>query len=179
LRWRALAPQLKRDPLGSESQMRAGTRERQMISGLAGRLTELHPKIPTHVSLLGFMAGALHALDRAAQLNYSDARAQPERERFAAEFRTSIRAIARRRRRPNAWLAGFYLDSALMRLSALNTRLNKVLGTDDDRIRVVRRIVNSLKHEPDAHIAKGWTLRFTDAIGAAKILSDRLLIAIQ
>ena len=159
--------------------MRAGTPQRRTISSLAERLLDLHPKTAAQVSLLGFMAGALHALDRAAQLNYDDARSYPDRKHFATEFRTTVRAVARRRARPNAWLAGFYLDSALMRLSALNTRLNEVLGTEDDRIRVVRRIVNNLKHDPDAHIGTGWNLRFGDAIGAAKILSDRLLVAIQ
>jgi hypothetical protein len=174
-----LRPQLKRDPLGSETNMRAGTPQRRTISDLAERLLDLHPKTATQVSLLGFMAGALHALDRAAQLNYDDARSHPDRKHFATEFRTTVRAVARRRARPNAWLAGFYLDSALMRLSALNARLNKVLGTEDDRLRVVRRIVNNLKHDADAHIGTDWNLRFGDAIGAAKILSDRLLVAIQ
>ncbi len=159
--------------------MRAGAFERRTISHLAGRLTELHPRTPEQVSLLGFMAGALHALDRAAQLNYDDGRATPDPDVFAREFRVTIKSIARRRTRPNAWLAGFYLDSALMRLAAINTRLNKLLGTRDDRLPVVRRIVNSLKHDVDAHIGRPWSLKFANAVGAAKILSDRLLIAIQ
>ena len=159
--------------------MRAGIPQRRMINGLAERLLDLHPKTAAQVSLLGFMAGALHALDRAAQLNYDDGRSQPDPKAFTTEFRSAIRAIARRRARPNAWLAGFYLDSALMRLSALNARLNELLGTEDDRIPVVRRIVNNLKHDPDAHIGRGWNLKFGDAIGAAKIVSDRLLVALQ
>jgi hypothetical protein len=150
-----------------------------MISGLAERLVDLHPKTAAHVSLLGFMVGALHALDRAAQLNYDDDRARPDRDLFAREFRATVRAVARRRARSNAWSAGFYLDSALMRLGAINARLNKLLGTNDDRLRVVRRIVNGFKHDVDAHIGRGWTLRFSDAVGAAKILSDRLLIALS
>ena len=156
--------------------MPAAAHERRFISELAERLTELRPKTAAEVSLLGFMAGALHALDRAAQLNYDDSRARPDRQAFAREFRGTVKAVARQRARANAWLAGFYLDSALMRLAALNTRLNKLLGTSDDRVRSVRRIVNSLKHDVDAHIGRPWNLRFSDAIGAAKILSDRLLI---
>jgi hypothetical protein len=124
------------------------------------------------------MAGALHALDRAAQLNYDDARGRPDRDRSAREFRLAVRAVTQGRARSNAWLAGFYLDSALMRLAALNTRLNKLLGTSDDRLRDVRQIVNSLKHDVDAHIGRPWTLRFGDAIVAAKILIDRLLMAV-
>ena len=158
---------------------KAGSAERKTIRGLAERFDEIRPATAAQVSLVGFMVGALHALDRAAQLNYDDARAQPRQDQFALEFRTSMKAVARGRARPNAWLAGFYLDSALMRLAALNTRLNKLLGTRDDRVRTVRRIVNSLKHDVDAHIGRAWQLRFSDAIGAAKVLGDRLLIALS
>jgi hypothetical protein len=159
--------------------MRAGTPERNAIKGLAERLVQLRPKTAAQISLIGFMAGALHALDRAAQLNYDDARAKPDQDQFAAEFRTTMKAVSRGRVRPNAWLAGFYLDSALMRMAALNARLNKLLGTKDDRVRTVRRIVNSFKHDVDAHIGKPWKLQFHNAIGAAKILGDRLLIALS
>ena len=157
--------------------MKAGAPQRKLISKLAGRLVDIRPVTAAQVSLLGFMVGALHALDRAAQLNYDDARGKPDRDRSASEFRLAVRAVARGGARSNQWLAGFYLDSALMRLAALNTRLNKLLGTNDDRVRDVRQIANSLKHDVDAHVGRPWTLRFGDAIVAAKILIDRLLIA--
>ena len=157
--------------------MKAGAPQRKLISRLTGRLADVRPTTAAQVSLLGFMVGALHALDRAAQLAYDDARGMPDLDRSAREFRLAGRAVARGRARSNQWLAGFYLDSALMRLAAVNTRLNKLLGTEDDRLHDVRQIVNSLKHDVDAHIGRPWTLRFGDAIVAAKILIDRLLIA--
>ena len=57
-------------------------------------------------------------------------------------------------------LAGFYLDSALMRLAALNERIDTYLGKKHDTAQQIRRLVNEIKHEVDAGIGQGWTIKF-------------------
>jgi hypothetical protein len=59
-----------------------------------------------------------------------------------------------------SWLAGFYLDSALMRLAALNERIDTYLGKKHDTAQQIRRLVNEIKHEVDAGIGQGWTIKF-------------------
>jgi len=158
--------------------MRAGAKQRAIIRKLARRIADLDPRSPDEISLVGFMTGALHALDRAAQLNYDDSRAKPVPAQFAKEFCSVLAAVSRGRGRPNAWLGGFYLHSAMMRLAALNERLNKVLGQTDDRARIVRRAVNSLKHHAGAHISGTRPVLYADALRAAEIVCERLERAI-
>jgi hypothetical protein len=154
--------------------MRAGAVQRAVVRGLASRLAALDPTSKAQISLVGFTAGALHALDRAAQLNFEDARGQPVPAQFAREFKTTLNAISRGRGRPNAWLAGFYLHSAMLRLAAVNERLNTLVRTRDDRARSVRRAVNSLKHHVDAHISGKRTVPFAEVLRAAQIVCKRL-----
>src|SRR5512142_1796822 len=129
--------------------MRAGASERFLVRALAARLAALGPRTNAQISLVGFTAGALHGLDRAAQLNFDDSRSRPIPQQFAREFKTTLKAISRGGGRPDAWLAGFYLHSAMLRLAAVNERLNKLLRTKDDRARAIRRAANSLKHDVD------------------------------
>jgi hypothetical protein len=159
--------------------MRAGTPERSVVRGLATRLAVLEPRTKAHISLVGYACGALHALDRAAQLNFDDARGTPDPTTFAREFKTTLLAVARARTRPNAWLAGFYLHSAMVRIAAVNERLNEILGTKDDRTRAIRRAVNSLKHHVDAHISGKRTVPYAEVLRGATILCERLENAIS
>jgi hypothetical protein len=124
--------------------------------------------------LLGFTAGALHALDRAAQLNFDDSRTRPVDSAFAREFRITLNAIARGRGRPNAWLAGFYLHSAMLRIAAVNERLNNLLGAREDRTHLIRRAVNSLKHHVDAHISGRRTVPYAEVLRGARVVCERL-----
>jgi len=163
-----------RSALGREFNMRAGASQRAVVRNLATRLRALNPRTNAQVSLVGFATGALHALDRAAQLNFDDARAKPSATEFGKEFKKVLAAISRGRGRPNAWLAGFYLHSAMLRLAAVNERLNKLLRTRDDRVRSVRRAVNSLKHHVDAHISGKRTVLYAEVLRAAEIVCQRL-----
>jgi hypothetical protein len=158
--------------------MKAGATERSVVRGLAAQVAALTPRTNDQISLLGFTAGALHALDRAAQLTFDDARGRPIPAQFAREFKTTLKAISRGRSRPNAWLAGFYLHSAMLRLVAVNERLNTLSRTRDDRLRDVRRAVNSLKHHVDAHISGKRTIQFSEVLRGAQIVCERLERAI-
>jgi len=69
-----------------------------------------------------------------------------------------------------SWLAGFYLDSALMRLAALNERIDTYLGKKHDTAQQIRRLVNEIKHEVDAGIGQGWTIKFENVVKATEDL---------
>src|SRR5436190_14251669 len=119
------------------------------IHALAARLAACKPSTEQHTAGLGFMAGALYALDRAATLGYDDARSRPIPARFAGEFADVLTAIGRGETPSHAWESGFFFNSAIMRLAALNERM---VGTNDIASGI-RRSVNLLKHEADAHIS--------------------------
>jgi hypothetical protein len=170
--------------------------ERSAIQALARRLAALDPKTDVLTDLLGLMGGALYALDRAAELGFDDARATPDRDQFAAEFRETLRAIGAGTAAPMPWRAGFYYVSALLRLHALDERIAHV-PTDKGRWgtprsaeekvcqEVARRahaelagklkvVVELLKHEPAAHMGRSWPFLFGDAVQFATGLCDLL-----
>ena len=159
--------------------MRAGATERSEIRALASRVAGLDPRTRSHVSLVGFMAGALHALDRAAQLNYSDTRAKPKLAEFAIEFRTTLKSIDRNRKRPTGWLAGFYLHSAILRLDAVDVRLNKLPKAGKYRPTSIHGAVKSLKHDEDAHLSGTKNVSFSQTLRDAKTICERLESAVR
>jgi hypothetical protein len=136
------------------------------IRALAVRIGGLQPKADEHIASVGFMAGALYALECAAELGYDDSRSNPEPANMATEFSSVLTAIGQGAATTLPWQAGFYFNSALMRLAALNDRLagsNDVAGN-------VRRSVNLLKHQPDAHISGKRPITFAEAVSAAESL---------
>src|ERR1051325_4822886 len=133
--------------------MRAGSTERAEVRALAAKVAALHPRGRGEVSLVGFMTGALHALERAAQLNYDDSRAKPVLAEFTSEFQKTLKSLTRGTTRPHAWLAGFYLHSAMLRLDAVDVRLNKHPRAKPFKSTRVHGAVNSLKHDLDAHLS--------------------------
>ena len=124
------------------------------------------------------MAGTLYALGRAVGLGFDDARMTPDLALVPAELRSTLTAIAGASGSPDAWLSGFYIDSAMMRLGALNERIDKYLATKRDVAEKVRKVVNSLKHDVDADITSGWDVRFADVLKAAEDLCGLLEQAI-
>ena len=159
--------------------MRAGAAQRAEIRALASRVGGLQPRTKAEVSLVGFIAGALHALDRAAQLNYDDARSRPVLAEFASEFRTTLKSIKRGARRPNAWLGGFYLHSAMLRIDAVNVRLNKVPGAGPFTPTATHAAANSLKHDADAHLSGTKNVSFAVALRDAQAVCRGLERALR
>ena len=73
----------------------------------------------------------------------------------------------------DAWLAGFYLNSALLRMAPSKERINKQTQTTHD-LTDIRRLVNKIKHEPDAQMGQTWHVTLTDAVDALEVLCKRL-----
>lgn len=150
----------------------------ELLRDLVRQLHLLRPASVAQVSLVGLMAGALYALLTAAELDYDDVRAFPALTPFANEFATALEAIGRDSAPPALWLAGFYFNSALMRLDAIDTRLAIVLGSKPNYGGKVRESVNSLKHDVDAHLSGTKPVVFSDAIAAAERLTAQLRQAV-
>lgn len=132
---------------------------------LAQRLLRLTARDYDQVALLGLMVGVLYALDRAAHLAFSDARLKScGSDEELAEHRKTLEAIQGCAAAPEPWRAGFYFDSAIMRLAALNERIPKYLGNNQDLAKDVRRVVNKIKHDIDAGIACGWNITFAKVL---------------
>ena len=95
-----------------------------------------------------------------------------------AEHQRTLEALERGLSLDAQWLAGFYLDSAIMRLSALNERVDTYLGTNQDVAAKIRKVVNRIKHDVDAGITSGWNIRFADVLKASEDLCALLEKAI-
>ena len=159
--------------------MTASSQEVATIRGLANRMAALTPQNPGEVALLAFAAGTLYALSRAAELRFDDARMTPDLTKTPQELRTVLAAIGSGTIVPDAWLSGFHVDSAMMRLAALNERIDKYLGQKRDLAQRIRQIVNDLKHDIDAGIASGWKIKFADVLKGAEDLCGLLEQAIK
>jgi len=148
------------------------------IRALASRLLKLAPRDANQVALVGFMAGALYALQRAVELDFHDMRMKLDLAVERTEQKQTLEALEHASAPGNPWLAGFYLDSAILRLSALNERIDRYLGTNHDVAAKIRRVVNRIKHHVDANIASGWNIRFADVLKACEDLCGLLERAI-
>jgi hypothetical protein len=136
------------------------------LADLATRLSQLQVGSKDEIAAKGFMLGAIFSLGQAAQLQYSDSRNTAGKAALAAEFARTAAALATNQSPEPIWLAGFYFSSALMRIAALNERLDKMAGSKVDAAPMIRQTVNKLKHRPDAHVIGDWTVTFAGALGA-------------
>lgn len=148
------------------------------IQALAARLLKLTPRDANQVALVGFMAGALYALERAVELGFHDGRMKLDLAIERAEQRQTLKALELATVPGNPWLAGFYFDSAILRLSALNERIDMYLGTKHNIAAQIRRLVNKIKHEVDADIGSGWNIKLSDVLTSTKDLCGLLESAI-
>lgn len=124
------------------------------------------------------MIGVLYALQRTVELNFDDARMKLDSPIERAEIDRTLGALENGHL-PNAqWLAGFYMVSAIMRLSALNERIDKYLQVNQDTVTKIRKVVNEIKHDVDAGITSGWSIKFSDVLKTSEDLCGLLEKAI-
>ena len=97
---------------------------RAQLASIAARLARLNAVTDDEIAAQGFMLGATYGLDRAAALGYSDSRNTAKKATLAPEFVRNAVALAKSEPLEPVWLAGFYFSSALMRISALNERID-------------------------------------------------------
>src|SRR5262245_43157570 len=140
---------------------------------IAQRISKVHPVEDAEIAFVNLMAGAIYALHQAAKLDYDDNRANPNPDVSKQEFRRSVINISQGLSPEDAWLAGFYLNSALLRMAPLNERINKQTRTKHD-ITDIHRLVNKIKHEPSAQMGRAWHVTLTDAVDALEVLCKRL-----
>jgi hypothetical protein len=81
---------------------------------------------PSSQALKGMYLGALHGLCRAMELRYRDG-AVPDRRAYAAQLTKGFRRLSRGHQAlKGQWLAGFYFNDGLFRLSAVYARSLKI-----------------------------------------------------
>ena len=127
---------------------------------------------PEELGMYSFLIGALYDLSRALELGFDDEAPVANSE--------SLVAIAERVAQPNAvngvddaWRAGLYFNSAILRIHAVNARIQKHTGKRDRKALQVGADVTALKHDPDA-LVSGRTATVEDAIGDASQVVSRL-----
>jgi hypothetical protein len=141
------------------------------VRGLAKRLANCSFDETFEQAMAGFAVGAAFSLERALSLGWSDqSRPQPgqpyhdELIEVAADIANGDVPTQQR------WLAGYYFNSALLRLSALGDHV-AVYVSDGLRDKWalqdnVRDDVNLLKHDMEKHLSDGLKSKVTDAIEA-------------
>jgi hypothetical protein len=146
----------------------------------AEQLSGLQPSKQDEIAAIGFMVGAVYALLNAARLGYDDARNTHGASALKEEFARTASALARNTSPENAWLAGFYFSSALMRIAALHERI-VIMRTGKRKRKTIEvgRIVNKLKHETDAHVRGDWQIKFANVVDVSGKLIDELRAIIQ
>ncbi|MBZ0104622.1 hypothetical protein MELA_01279 [Candidatus Methylomirabilis lanthanidiphila] len=143
------------------------------LHAIADRISKIEPKRNAEIAILNLMTGAVFATYQAAKLDYDDDRANPNPDESKREFKRSAIGISRGKSPHRAWCAGFYMNSALLRIAPINERINKHTHTVHD-IPKIRQLVNKIKHEPDAQIGRAWHIKLIDVVDALELLCKRL-----
>ncbi len=148
------------------------------IHAWAAHLANLRPRTghPGDVNLLGIIAGALFSLRNADRLGYRDPRglAPPERKFFEKEFRLVLKALGRGDpddQLRQAWRAGFYFISALVRLAPLAERLKL---PPSEALRHLRDDVNWFKHRKKQHPVSPMQTSWDEALKVARDVCEAL-----
>ena len=172
--------------------MRAGlnTNYGKRLRRLSRRLAKLLRDVPALNDELDFAVGAVYAFMRARELGYQDRKFTLPSEYWDAPLRRAENMGLGKLRRKGKWAAGFYFNSALMRIDAGYDRIlkvvtekkkgktparvreiNKMLKTPfrNDNLKKVNREVISLKHDPTG-IADGRKVIFEEAMFALEEL---------
>ena len=132
----------------------------------AKRLGALLPRNNAELALLAHLVGAVHSLRQAVELSgngYSDEHALPD---FNDRVLATAKAIGSLSGSVDPeWEAGYFFNSALMRIAAVNDRLGKYVGDRPDFTPEVRREVNRIKHDVDGIIG-GREVTLEDALAS-------------
>lgn len=125
------------------------------------------------LALIGTLLGALYALQRAVSLEFVDRTGDALPHDYAIELSRVASQINKTEPiQENQWLAGFYLNSAIHRLAALNERLTKyIFGCRVDVCTELRKENNQFKHEIYGLIS-GRKVGIKQAVSAASKLSN-------
>jgi hypothetical protein len=144
------------------------------LSSLAKRLESLIPRNDDEIALVGFLVGAIHSLREATQISdkgYSDEHLDPT---YSKILMKEINTLAKGNDVSDSiWLAGYFFNSGLYRISALNERIDKYLGTQADLATDVRREINRFKHDVEG-VLGGRKVTMDDALAGLEKLVQSL-----
>jgi hypothetical protein len=167
------------------------TRTEKRCRELASRVAYLIRREPDLSDTLDFAIGAIYALLKAIEFGYVD-----RTKALSPNYWTSLATRAENMGRGTLpgrdhWVAGFYFNSALMRISAVYERTAKKLSgrqrgdvphllrlidppfVNNPQLEKVRIEVNNLKHE-ECGLSEGRKVKLEEAIGALIELVDEI-----
>lgn len=150
-------------------------KDQATVKALAKRISTIEPRDVSGIALVGLMTGVLYSLERSIELRFDDARTKKrEINEEKIEIRSTLEAIRHDCPPPDAWLAGFYLDSAIMRLDTFYQRIDHYAHVKCILANEVNRTNRAIKHEIDAGLGKGWRIRFEDVLRSTKDVCELL-----
>lgn len=144
------------------------------VKALAELITAIEPRNHSEIALLGLMTGVLYSLGRAIELGFDDARMKREIDDEKTEIHHTLEAIRYDHALVDAWLAGFYLDSAIMRLDTFYERISKYARVKCILAHEVHCTNKAIKHRTDAGLKEGWKIQFAEVLRSTEALCELL-----
>lgn len=154
---------------------------------LSGRIAELLQSVPRLRDPLDFLLGAVYALWLADELGFHERDLQLPNDYWQFPLKRAQDMAAGALRTDGKWAAGFYFNSALLRIAASYHRTLKALTRQDGYVPALREKVappfsrsnldkvhcevNHLKHTPNG-IESGRRITFAIAIDSVNELLD-------
>jgi hypothetical protein len=74
----------------------------------------------------------------------------------------------------NAWLAGFYFNSALLRVDAVTGRLQEEPWKKYIHFEKIRPTANKIKHYANGQMHRDWNTVLEDILDALELLCDEI-----
>ena len=144
------------------------------VKALGKRIAAIKPRDYSEIALLGLMSGVLYSLERAIELSFDDARMKREVCDESIEIHDTLEAIGLGRAPSDAWLAGFYLFSAIMRIDTFYERIAKYASVKIVVAPEVHRINKAIKHKDDAGLKKGLKIQIADVLRSTNDVCELL-----
>jgi cytidylate kinase len=154
---------------------------------LSGRIARLIQSVPKLRDSLDYLLGAVYGLLIANELAYAERDFPLPDDYWKAPLKRAEDMAVGIVRKDGKWAAGFFYNSALLRIAADYHRVLKVLTHKDGHVPALLKLVdppfehknldsvhvevNDLKHTPQG-LASGRRVRFPTAVGALKELID-------
>jgi len=155
--------------------MNPSVKDQTTVKALAKRMSAIKPRDHRGIALLGLMTGVLYSLERATELGFDNARMKRrEINDEKTEIHDTLEAIGHDRPLADAWVAGFYLVSAIMRLDTFYQRIGKCARVKRILAHEVNCTNRAIKHEIDAGLNKGWKIQFADVLRPTKAVCELL-----
>lgn len=138
----------------------------EKLSEAAKELLGINPRSKEGMAILGYALGAIYSIRKSIQYGYSDRTGENIYANYTGELSSVSKALSENAEiESNDWVSGYYFNSGLHRLAALNERATKfIYGKKDDLSSGVRREVNRLKHDVDS-VLSGRGVDVKNAVG--------------